>query len=182
MKQELLINLFPVIAIGFPIVVKLIWRTLTSVSQSFYKLKEKCGKCRILFTLYCWGVMVIAIFIGKTLLIVLAGIGLFYVGGAPNFKDSVTDTVHYIGAVIAIILMYASVCYDYHFYGLAILGALISLIVFIYHRKHEEKYKEIYKILKCKYNNPTFYWVELIALVIITITFYIDFYFPKLLV
>ena len=173
MNKELLLNLFAIIAIGFPIVVKIIWPEITSVSQSFYKLKEKCGKCRLLFTIYCWSIMVMAMFISENIIIVFAGIGLFYVGGAPNYKDDVTNSVHYVGAVIAIIGIYAYVLFSCGYYGLTSIGVIASGIVFFYYWNIKRRMSGVFLN---DYHDPTFYWVESIAIWIITASFYINFY------
>ena len=82
------------------------WKVLHSISDSYYMLKRKEQHEEILFTLFTF-------FLGIGLILQYphsffffpAGMGLFWVGTQTQFRgESIKGTIHYAGAVIAILL------------------------------------------------------------------------------
>ena len=85
---------------------------LKSVSDSFYKLKEESTLKSTLFTLFIWalGGTMIAVFISltpenatdiqvlKAVPFLISGIAAGFLGAAPQFKQKMTSTIHWIGA------------------------------------------------------------------------------------
>ena len=82
------------------------WKVLHSVSDSWYVLKQHERHEEILFTIFTY-----FLGIGTLLqyyihpLFFLAGMGFFWVGTQTQFKgESIKGTIHYIGAVLGIVL------------------------------------------------------------------------------
>ena len=82
------------------------WKVLHSVSDSWYVLKQHERHEEILFTIFTY-------FLGIGILLqyylnpifFFAGMGLFWVGTQTQFKgESIKGTIHYIGAVLGIVL------------------------------------------------------------------------------
>ncbi len=80
---------------------------ISSISESWYKLKDLVGVWYSLFTWFCWGLGFTMFFQtdGTTPLFFIAGSGLCFVGVATMFKESDfwTPKIHTGGAVIGII-------------------------------------------------------------------------------
>jgi ABC-type iron transport system FetAB permease component len=70
-----------------------------SVSESYYCLPEKY---KFVFTLVMWGFTLPLMFAANSLLMMLAGTGIFFVGAAVAFKQPMTRTVHYVAAALGI--------------------------------------------------------------------------------
>jgi hypothetical protein len=97
--------------ISFPLYVTYIlwrnnWKVLHSVSDSWYVLKQHERHEEILFTIFTY-----FLGIGTLLqyyihpLFFFAGMGFFWVGTQTQFKgESIKGTIHYIGAVLGIVL------------------------------------------------------------------------------
>ena len=97
--------------ISFPLYVTYIlwrknWKVLHSVSDSWYVLKQHERHEEILFTIFTY-----FLGIGTLLqyyihpLFFIAGMGFFWVGTQTQFKgESIKGTIHYIGAVLGIVL------------------------------------------------------------------------------
>lgn len=85
-----------------------------SISESYYKLPPSRSW---LFTLFCWGFSIPALIIGVTLtghyLMFFAAAGICFVGGAAEFKQSMTKTVHLVGAYSAILFSQLSIFFDF---------------------------------------------------------------------
>ena len=82
------------------------WKVLHSVSDSWYILKQKEQHEEILFTLFTYflGIGLILQYY-HSFLFFLAGMGLFWVGTQTQFRgESIKGTIHYVGAVLAIVL------------------------------------------------------------------------------
>jgi len=83
------------------------WKVLHSISDSYYMLKKKEQHEEILFTLFTFflGIGLILQYY-HSFLFFPAGMGLFWVGTQTQFKSTVSikGTIHYIGAVLAIVL------------------------------------------------------------------------------
>ena len=83
------------------------WKVLHSVSDSYYILKRKEQHEEILFTLFTFflGIGLILQYY-HSFLFFLGGMGLFWVGTQTQFRDevSIKGKIHYIGAVLAIVL------------------------------------------------------------------------------
>jgi len=82
------------------------WKVLHSVSDSWYILKQKEHHEEILFTLFTYflGIGLILQYY-HSFLFFLGGMGLFWVGTQTQFRgESIKGTIHYVGAVLAIVL------------------------------------------------------------------------------
>ena len=83
------------------------WNILHSISDSYYILKRKEQHEEILFTLFTFilGISTILQYIHSPLFF-FSGMGLFWVGTQTQFRDeiSIKGKIHYVGAVLAILL------------------------------------------------------------------------------
>jgi hypothetical protein len=82
------------------------WKVLHSVSDSWYILKQKEQHEEILFTIFTYflGIGLILQYY-HSFLFFLGGMGLFWVGTQTQFRgESIKGTIHYVGAVLAIVL------------------------------------------------------------------------------
>ncbi len=83
---------------------------IKSISESFYELE---GWHKYLFVAFCFllGIeMFGAVQTGWT----FGGMaGMGYIGVAPNYKQNVTGTAHYFGAVLAIACSLGSIAFDF---------------------------------------------------------------------
>jgi len=99
------------LSITFPLYITYIlwrnnWKVLHSVSDSWYILKQKEHHEEILFTLFTYflGIGLILQYY-HSFLFFLGGMGLFWVGTQTQFRgESIKGTIHYGGAVLAIVL------------------------------------------------------------------------------
>jgi len=99
------------ITITFPIYITYIlwrnnWKVLHSVSDSWYILKQKEQHEEIFFTIFTYllGIGLILQYYHSPLFF-LGGMGLFWVGTQTQFRgESIKGTIHYVGAVLAIVL------------------------------------------------------------------------------
>lgn len=71
-----------------------------SISASYYKLE---GIEKMYFTFFCWGFAVPAIILTQSGIMFLAGVGICFVGAAPEFKAPLSGKVHFTAAVIGIL-------------------------------------------------------------------------------
>ena len=100
---------------------------LPSISESYYRL----GKMNWLFTLFTWS-LAATIISNSTPLFFLSGACLAFVGAANAFKESMTSTVHYIGAGGSIIASMAAFYFDYGLWWpalFALVGSGLLVIV-----------------------------------------------------
>jgi hypothetical protein len=98
------------------------WKVLHSVSDSWYILKQKEQHEEILFTIFTYflGIGLILQYY-HSFLFFLGGMGLFWVGTQTQFRgESIKGTIHYVGAVLAIVLSLI---------GLVINGVWIPLLI-----------------------------------------------------
>ena len=82
------------------------WKVLHSVSDSWYILKQKEHHEEILFTLFTYflGIGLILQYY-HSFLFFIGGMGLFWVGTQTQFRgESIKGTIHYVGAVLSIVL------------------------------------------------------------------------------
>ena len=82
------------------------WKVLHSVSDSWYILKQKEQHEEILFTIFTYflGIGLILQYYYSFLFFV-SGMGLFWVGTQTQFRgESIKGTIHYAGAILAIVL------------------------------------------------------------------------------
>jgi len=82
------------------------WKVLHSISDSWYVLKQKEHHEEILFTIFTYFLgMGLILQYYHSFLFFPAGMGLFWVGTQTQFKgESIKGTIHYVGAVLAIVL------------------------------------------------------------------------------
>ena len=82
------------------------WKVLHSVSDSWYILKQKEYHEEILFTIFTYllGIGTILQYYHSSLFFI-GGMGFFWVGTQTQFKgESIKGTIHYVGAVLGILL------------------------------------------------------------------------------
>lgn len=121
-----------VVFVGY---VSYIWNkygVLESISESYYRLPDNQ---KILFTLFCWLFAIPAIILGNTALMFVAGGGIAFVGAAAQFKQDMTKSVHYGGAIIGILFSQLSIFFDFHMLYVNIISLIITSILFIFHKK-----------------------------------------------
>lgn len=117
------------LTISFPIYTLYIlwrndWKILHSVSDSWYILKEKEYNEEILFTIftYLMGIGTLLLY-PKSVLFFFAGMGFFWVGTQTQFKgESIKGTIHYLGAVLGIVLSLG---------GLLLNGIWLPLVIWV---------------------------------------------------
>lgn len=98
-------------SISFPIYTLYIlwrnnWKVLHSVSDSWYMLKEEENHEEIIFTIFTYLLGIgLVLHVYQSPLFFFGGMGLFWVGTQTQFRgQSIKGTIHYIGAVLAILL------------------------------------------------------------------------------
>lgn len=134
-----------------------------SISETFYRLKDLHRRflfwdISILFPMWSGFTAITALLCTDgNIWITIAATGLLLVGAAPYFKNILNKSLHYLGAVTALIYTLCYTLFHLHYYGLTMMsiGALIGIIV-----------------TKDK-NSSWMYWVEIIAFV----SFFVASYF-----
>jgi hypothetical protein len=128
-----------------------------SISDSWYLLERR----GVLFTLFCWVLGACMFYQGndKTMLFVLSGVGLSFVGGATMFKWSgaMTDKIHGAGAAIGIVCALLGLYIEYTIKAPIYVFAVSSAIVVIAETKNR------------------IFWVEIIAFVCVVTGLFIRF-------
>jgi hypothetical protein len=130
---------------GYLLFISVRYGRLESISASFYALPERH---RYVFTLALWGFAMPVMMASTSAFQFLAGAGICFVGAAAAYKEELTSTVHYVGAVSAILLglLYAS-----------IYVSLIYLIVWIV----------LFIIIQRLSGRRAVYWVEVVSYYVI---------------
>lgn len=125
------------ITISFPIYTLYIlwrnnWKVLHSISDSWYILKEKEQHEEILFTSFTY-----LLGIGLLLhsyhspLFFFGGMGLFWVGTQTQFRgQSIKGTIHYVGAVLAILLSLIGLLLNGVWIPLLIMGIITPVLYY----------------------------------------------------
>ena len=110
------------------------WKVLHSISDSYYMLKKKERGEEILFTLFTFflGIGLILQY-PYSFLFFPAGMGLFWVGTQTQFRSevSIKGTIHYIGAVLAIVLSLIGLGLNGVWFPLLLMGILSPIIYMI---------------------------------------------------
>lgn len=127
------------LTISFPLYITYIlwrndWKVLHSISDSYYILKKKERNEEILFTLFTF-----FLGIGTILqyplspLFFFSGMGFFWVGTQTQFKSdtSIKGTIHYIGAVLAIVLSLIGLGLNGVWFPLLLMGGLSPIIYMV---------------------------------------------------
>jgi len=102
--------------------------TLKSISHSYYVLPKNL---RFLFTLFSWGYGIPAMIIGSTPLMFLAGAAICFVGAAAAYREDMTEWVHIISAMTAIIVSQLSIIIDFNMPWITIVFAAIAIPMYI---------------------------------------------------
>jgi len=98
-----------------------------SISESYYDLPKKW---QFIFTLTLWGFAVPIMIVGDSAWFFLAGSLICAVGAAPAFKSLATEyNVHMIGAYGGVILGFAGLVFDYHYYSIVLIAILAMIIM-----------------------------------------------------
>jgi len=155
--QEILIQFIStvVLSIIFPLYTLYIvkrnnWKVLHSVSDSYYVLKNKNKGEEIIFTIFTYllGIGLILQY-PSSFLFFPAGMGMFWVGTQTQFRGiSIKETIHYIGAVLGIVLSLV---------GLLLNGVWIPLLIMVIGSG----------IMYLKKINHIIWWVEMLAFITI---------------
>ena len=97
---------------------KRIW---PSISDSWYELK---GLQKSLFTLFCWSIGFLMFFQtdGSTGFFFLSGAGLCFTGAAAMFREKMTKTVHFAGAIASVLGAFMALYFER--------GSIYPVIVF----------------------------------------------------
>ena len=110
------------------------WKVLHSISDSYYMLKRKEQHEEILFTLFTFflGIGLILQY-PHSFLFFPAGMGLFWVGTQTQFRDevSIKGKIHYIGAVLCIVLSLIGLGINGVWFPLLLMGILSPIIYMV---------------------------------------------------
>lgn len=153
MTYKLYLMLYATIVfISYVVGVYLKYGVLKSISESYYRIKNKA-----LFTLFIWSVSIPTIIVGETPLLFFAGALLSFVGAAPAFREDVEGKVHVVGATGGIILGFASMAFEFHNYWLA--GIMLGFLAFALPKRLPKKLDKEW------INGITNYtwWIEIVA-------------------
>jgi len=117
-------------------------RPLSSISDSWYKLD---GNLKHLFTAFCWSLGFLQLFQtdGSSGFFFLAGAGLIFTGAATAFKESMTGTIHFIGAYTCIISSLVALIVERNNYIPAILFGIVAIILYALKIKNRTWWVEI---------------------------------------
>lgn len=117
--------------IGYMMYIIKLFNIPPSISDSWYLL-ERNG---ILFTLFCWILGACMFYQGndKTILFVLSGVGLSFVGAATMFKwtGAHTDKIHFGGAVVGILGALLGLYIDYNIKSPIVVFTILSGILLV---------------------------------------------------
>jgi hypothetical protein len=139
------------ITISFPIYILYIlwrnnWKILHSISDSWYVLKEHETHEEILFTIFTYllGIGILLQYYESPLFFI-GGMGFFWVGTQTQFRgESIKGTIHYIGAVLGIVLSLVGLSLNGIYLPLIIMGIGVGIM----------KWKKI---------NNFIFWAEILA-------------------
>lgn len=123
-------------------------KILASISDSWYGHGMKGD---VFFTLFCFSlgftVMTLA---DKEIYFALSGVGLLFVGAASMFKDGgLTRTIHFAGALFAIICGFFGLYYEYGTYLGGALWVSFTAYAYLFNIKN------------------TIWWVEVVAFILV---------------
>ena len=122
------------------IFIRLAFGKLDSISESFYKLSEKH---RFIFTLVLWGFSLPLMVNVNSVWLFLSISGIAFVGAAAAYKEELTSTVHFVGAVGGIIMGLVYLLTQWLFW-LALPSILVSVSLYFLSKR------------------PT-YWIEIVS-------------------
>lgn len=100
---------------------------LKSLSASYYALQKEN---KWLFTIALWGFAFPLILVAETPLMFLAGVGICFTGAAPAFKETLTSTVHNVGAFTGVIAGYLNMVIYYDMYIFSSITFVLIAIIF----------------------------------------------------
>jgi hypothetical protein len=123
-----------------------------SISNSYYCLPTNWN---FLFTLFCWGFAFLAIILGESGLMFLAGTGIAFVGAAAQIKEKFVRQVHLPAAIIGMLASQADIYFNQHLLWLNLISIGLSIFAVILSRKNY------------------IWWVENIVFIAITISYLI---------
>lgn len=123
---------------------------LPSISESYYNLPRKH---QWMFTIFCWGFAIPAILAGDSVLMFVAGVGIAFVGAASSFKEKMTKTVHFSGAIVGIAASQAWIIIEYAPNKLATIPISIMILMFVFKNKIKNSHDE----------ETYFFWIEIVA-------------------
>ena len=120
---------------------------LPSISESYYRLPKKW---KPMFTLALWGFAFPGMIIGTPItgLMFFACAGIMFVGAAAAFHQTLTKTVHIIGASTGMILSQVAIATVFGMWYVTAASVLLAALVFLF-RKY--------------INNTHVFWIELIC-------------------
>ena len=135
--------------ISYILFITMKYGVLASISDSYYRLPTKYN---YLFTLFCWGFAIPTMIIGLELtgsfLMFLACAGICFVGAAAAFKEDLTKSVHYSGALVGILCSQLSIALDFNMYYVNIIFLTIGILLLLF---------------RSVINNNHIWWIEILA-------------------
>jgi len=139
------------IFIWYILYIKKNYGILSSISESWYKLKEKNKQA--LFNVFASGVGIPMMFYGlldtisfnSTILFALSGLFLWVVSTASDYKQKMANKVHYVGATLSIICGFIGIIIQFNSWW-PLIGFILSAVV----------------LKRIKIKNYT-WWVEILA-------------------
>jgi len=128
------------IFIAYNVVIVMRYGILESISASYYALPERY---RYIFTLTLWSFSGLIAITATTPYLFLACGGIMFVGAAAEFREDLTDMVHYFGAVTGIVmgLVHLVVVGMYH---LTVAYILIFLSFLIFGKRSKVFWIEVF--------------------------------------
>jgi len=128
---------------------------LPSISESYYRLPEKYN---FLFTLALWGFAFPAMIIGTPVTGLMFGAcaGIMFVGAAAAFQQTLTKTVHYVGASMGMILSQVAIATTFGMWYLS-LGCVVTALLLYLFRK--------------QINYTHLWWIEIMCFVAIGVVY-----------
>lgn len=154
------IILFSIIVISFFGYISYIYKKfgiLPSISESYYHLPLKL---KFLFTLFCYFIsipsMMLGILLKDSVLMLLAGISISFVGATSTFKDKLTRPIHIISAITGIILSNLAIMINFNLLYVSLIFLFLSVIIFLLRKKYFKNYV---------------WWIEILAFLSIFYTF-----------
>jgi hypothetical protein len=147
-----------IVFIGYVLFIYSQFGVLQSISDSWYKLKEKGGVWYSLFTWFTWLIGIPLFFQtnGSSPFFFIAGAGLTFVGVATMFKlsNSIEPYIHFAGAVIGITASFIALVVERGVWLPAVVFVITALCIQLLYKKN------------------TTWWIEIAAFVCIILALY----------
>lgn len=147
--MKILAIIIPILFIVYNVIVIKITCIPTSLSETFYNLKEKY-KCGWIFTVFLFVIsitsMLLLLYITKDkpyqFLSFLSAIGLIFVAVSPNFKNLENRKIHFIFATLSLVCALILI-FCLKFYFLIICNIVLALYLILSKNKFKIYYIEV---------------------------------------